>query len=107
MNIVKNTSYTPISQGRTGLSVANTLNSELSYTYGCERYEFTQSDISVGNLSYNHAKNTKNVVAKLYDSSNIEQNISGLFSISDANNWNLKVDQTLTEQFTLVVEYRP
>jgi hypothetical protein len=107
MVIIKNTSYTPVAEGQTGLIVAGIINDSQSIIYGTERYQFTQSDIISYNLNHVHNKGIWNVKATLYDNNGIEQLTAGLFTRVSANEWNLSVPNVLTGTWELIVTYLP
>lgn len=111
MTITTFTGVTPVAEGQTGAAVAATINTALTALYGSFRYDFNQTDSddagSDNKLTYLHNKNTRNVTAKLYDSSWMEQNIDGLFSLPSANTWLLIWDTALSETYHLIVTYKP
>jgi hypothetical protein len=110
MDIITNTGYTQVAEGQTGTEVAGIINTAQGYIYGTERYEFSQEDISNDVLNYVHKKETKNIMAKLYDNNWTEQLTAGLFTLvsgNEANEWELSVPNAITGTWKLVITYLP
>lgn len=106
MDILKS-AYTEITEGQTGLQVANILNSELAITYGVTQYDITQTDVSDYSVIYAHDKNTKKLFPTLYDNNWIKQPLHGIFQVIDANTWKLTVDSEIVGTYHLIIYYRP
>lgn len=102
--------YTPIAEGQTGLQVRNTLNEGLATLYALVQYDFDQTDGgnegADNNLVIYHGKSTRKVIATLYDSNWIEQDIKGLLEVLNTDTVRLSWTDTLTETYHLLIEYR-
>jgi hypothetical protein len=106
MDIIKST-YTAVAEGQTGTQVADIINTAQGHVFGTEQYEITQSDVIDYTVEYNHGKSTRKMHVSLYDNDWIRLSAADIFTIADANNWTLAVNNTITGTWHLIVTYLP
>ena len=106
MEILKNTTYAKIAENITGEAAANAINAGLASAFGCEQYDFAQSDISNYILGHSHGYGTRKVIPTLYDNNWVKQTTNGIFSPITADRWELKVDNEIIGTWHLLIDYR-
>jgi hypothetical protein len=106
MDIIKST-YTEVAEGQTGSEVAEIINTAQGHVYSTEQYDITQSDIVDYAVEYNHGKGTRKIHVSLYDNDWILMNTADIFTITDANNWILAVNNAITGTWHLIITYLP
>jgi hypothetical protein len=105
MDII-NSSFTPIAEGQTGSAVATTLNAAMAQVYDTVQYDIFPADVISNAVEYNHGKGTRKIRANLYDKDWVEQTTSGIFSLPNANNWKLAVDNAIDTVLHLIIDYK-
>jgi len=106
MDIIKST-FSTVAEGQTGTEVAEIINTAQGHVYGTEQYDITQSDVVDYTVEYNHGKGTRKMHVSLYDNDWIKLTTADIFTITDANNWKLSVNNAITDIWHLIVTYLP
>ena len=105
MDIIKS-NFTPVAEGQTGAVVAGIINDAHGHVDGTEQYDITQADVVDYAVEYNHGKGSRKIKAWLYDKDWVEQTTIGIFSLPDANNWKLDVNDVIDTVLHLIVDYK-
>ena len=106
MEILKNTTYAKISENKSGEFCASAINAGLAISFGCEQYDFTQSDVLAYKLSYTHGYGTRKVIPTLYDNNWVKQTTDGIFAVTTVDSWDLNVDNEIIGTWHLLIDYR-
>jgi hypothetical protein len=106
MDIIRST-YTEVAEGQTGAEVAEIINTAQGHVYGTQQYDITQADVTDYEVEHNHGKGTRKMHVSLYDNDWAKMSTADIFTVIDANNWKLAVNNEITGTWHLVVTYLP